>query len=115
AFKKSIWEKAGKFPEQYSHNEDYVFANTLKDMGAKMVFRKEAIVYWIPRKNFSEAYMMFYRFALGDAEAGLKRPKVTFLFLRYTIITVLLFITAILNSPLMLALCLVLLAIYVWW
>ncbi len=115
AFKKSIWEKAGMFPERYSHNEDYVFAHTLKNVGAKIVFRKEAIVYWIPRKNFTEAYTMFYRFALGDAEAGIHRPKVSLLFLRYIVIAILLFLTAIFNSPILLAVCFLLFVAYVWW
>lgn len=26
AFRKAVWEKIGGFPEEYSHNEDYVFA-----------------------------------------------------------------------------------------
>ena len=30
AFKKSIWKKAGGFEEKLSHNEDYAFANKLK-------------------------------------------------------------------------------------
>lgn len=92
AFTKAVWERAGKFPEQFSHNEDYVFARKLRDMDVKIVFEKKAIVYWIPRKTFKEAYIMFYRFALGDAEAGIFRPKVAFIFIRYLIgISILLF------------------------
>jgi glycosyltransferase involved in cell wall biosynthesis len=83
AFKKSVWEKAGKFPEKYSHNEDYVFARTLRKMNFRIVFRKEAIVYWIPRKTFKEAFIMFYRFAYGDMESSMFRPKVGLVFLRY--------------------------------
>lgn len=115
AFKKSIWEKAGMFPEDYSHNEDYVFAHTLKNMGAKIHFRKEAIVYWTPRKTFREAYTMFFRFAYGDAEAGIHRPKVSLLFARY-IIGIALFLTAVLTQSLWLfLLCFLLLTGYVVW
>ncbi len=32
AFKKSIWKKAGGFDEKLSHNEDYAFANKLKEI-----------------------------------------------------------------------------------
>lgn len=83
AIKKSAWEKAGKFNERLSHNEDYAFANKLKEIGAKIVFAKKAVVYWIPRDNFKQAFTMFSRFAYGDVESGIVRPKVVFIFARY--------------------------------
>lgn len=83
AFRKSIWKKIGGFDESLSNNEDYVFARTLKESGASIVFAGDAIAHWIPRSNFRESYTMFWRFALGDAEAGILRPKVQFIFLRY--------------------------------
>ncbi len=97
AFTKKIWEKAGKFPEGFSHNEDYVFAKKLKKIGAKIVFQKNAIVYWIPRSNFKEAYTMFFRFAFGDAESMIIRPKVLLVFTRY-ILGIMLFIVAYMSS-----------------
>lgn len=84
-FTKTIWRKAGGFPEKFSHNEDYVFANTLKKMGATMVFAKDAVVYWMPRKDLYDAFIMFFRFALGDAQARIFRKKVLFIFIRYII------------------------------
>lgn len=115
AFRKEVWEKVGKFPEKYSHNEDYVFAHRLRGMDAKIIFRKEAIVYWIPRKTLKEAYTMFYRFALGDAESGMHRPKVFLVFLRY-ILGFLLLITALFTQSLLLfAFCLLFLALYIAW
>ena len=83
AFTKKIWKKVGGFDENLSHNEDYAFAHKLRDAGTKIVFTRSAIVYWIPRTSFKEAFVMFYRFALGDAEAGLFRSKVLLLFFRY--------------------------------
>src|SRR3990167_9709391 len=83
AFKKEIWKKAGRFDEKLSHNEDFEFAKRLKKVGANIKFAKDAIVYWRPRKNIKEAFIMFYRFAFGDAEAGIIRPKLIFLFARY--------------------------------
>ena len=85
AFRKSVWKKAGGFPESLSHNEDYALARNLRRIGAKIVFVKQAIVYWQPRKNMREAFYMFYRFALGDAEARIIRPKVILLFTRYIV------------------------------
>ncbi|KKQ35043.1 MAG: hypothetical protein US51_C0018G0005 [Microgenomates group bacterium GW2011_GWA2_37_6] len=83
AFKKSIWEKIGGFDEKLSHNEDYVFSQKLKKVKANIKFAKNAIVFWEPRKNAKEAFIMFFRFALGDAETGIFRPKVILIFGRY--------------------------------
>jgi glycosyltransferase involved in cell wall biosynthesis len=83
AFTKAIWKKVGKFDESLSHNEDYIFARKLKKTGAKIVFQKDAIVYWIPRNNLKQTFIMFWRFAFGDAEAGAFRDNVLLLFARY--------------------------------
>ena len=85
AIRKKVWSEMGGFPEEYSHNEDYVFAKKLQKHGKKIQFASKAIVMWIPRKNLKEAFTMFYRFALGDAEAGILRPKVIFLLARYSL------------------------------
>ena len=60
AFRKYIWEKAGGFPERLSHNEDYAFAKKLKRLNARIVFEKDAIVYWIPRENIKEALSLIH-------------------------------------------------------
>ena len=101
AFRKSIWEKVGKFDEQYSHNEDYVFAKKLKKSGAKITFIQDAIVYWIPRDNFQQAFVMFSRFAYGDAQSLIIRSKVIILFARYIIAFILLLLAVFLKSSLL--------------
>ena len=85
AFKKSVWKRAGGFPEEFSNNEDYVFAKILQKINANIVFEKKAIVYWMPRNNIKDAFIMFYRFAKGDSESRIFRPKVGLVFLRYFI------------------------------
>ncbi len=92
AFTKKIWEKVGGFNEKLSHNEDYAFAKSLQKAKAKIVFKKDAIVYWIPRSTFKQTFIMLFRFAYGDAEAKIFRPKVSLVFLRYLIGILLLFI-----------------------
>jgi glycosyltransferase involved in cell wall biosynthesis len=83
ALRKSIWEKSGGFDPKLSHNEDYAFAIWLKKMNIKFTFAPHAIVGWIPRKNLRQAAWMFTRFAIGDIQAGIIRPKVKLLFFRY--------------------------------
>lgn len=92
AFRKSVWEKVGGYPEQFSHNEDLVFDYAIKDAGYKFLFEPKAVVYWNPPDTLKKAFKTFYRFALGDAESNIPRPKVKFIFYRYCMFLVSLFV-----------------------
>ncbi len=115
AFKKSIWEKAGGFDEKLSHNEDYAFARRLKEIDAKIVFAKDAIVNWIPRNTYKEAFIMFFRFAFGDAETGILRTNVLILFARYFLGLYFIFLTLLYKSFIPLVLILISVIFYVGW
>ena len=115
AFKKTIWKKIKGFNEAYSHNEDYVFAKDLKKINAKIIFKKDAIVYWIPRDNLRQSFHMFFRFAYGDAEARIFRPKVLLLFTRYAITLLLIPFYLINRSPLILDSLILILILYILW
>lgn len=115
AFKKSIWKKAGEFNEKYSHNEDYVFANKLRSVGANIAFEKKAIVRWMPRDNLKDAFAMFYRFAKGDSESHIFRPKVALIFLRYILGFILLLSFFLFKSYLILNMLYIMLIIYIVW
>lgn len=115
AFKKSIWRKIRGFPEEYSHNEDYVFANRLKRARAKIVFAKDAIVYWAPRKNFSESFIMFFRFAYGDGEAGIIRDRVLLIFARYLFYIYLIVLAVLIKAQTLFFLIIILPLAYIMW
>jgi len=115
AFTKKIWETVGGFDEKLSHNEDYAFAKKLEKCSARIFFKKDAIVYWIPRNNFKEAFIMFFRFAYGDAEAGIYRPKVLLLFVRYLVGLLLLISAIIMQSVVLLSCLVILISIYAYW
>lgn len=115
AFKKSVWKKVGGFDEKYSHNEDYVFAQKLKKTGTNIIFEGNAVVYWIPRKNIKDAFIMFFRFAVGDSEAKILRLKVALIFTRYLIGAYLLFFGVIEKSYLLLYGTLISIALYLAW
>ncbi len=85
ALRKFIWKKVGGFPEQYSYNEDYVFARALQKMKASMVFQKSAVVEWIPPQTWRSFLQQIYRFAYGDTYSNIFRPKVILIYLRYVI------------------------------
>lgn len=83
AISKSIFIKSGGFNEELEHNEDFAYANYLHNQGYKFIFKKDAVVEWIPRKDLKSAAWMFFRFALGDIQAEIFRPKVKLLAFRY--------------------------------
>lgn len=79
---KKVWEKVGKFDESLSDNEDYAFAKRLAAQKQAIGFTSEAKVTWLPRTSLSSFMWMIYRFARGDMQAGIIRPKVLFIFFR---------------------------------
>ncbi len=98
ALRKKVWSSIGGFNVKYSHNEDYVFANKIKEKGFNIEFNRKAIVYWQPRSNIKSAFRMFYRFAYGDIESGIFREKVFWLIFRYLIGLYLLSLVPIMKS-----------------
>jgi glycosyltransferase involved in cell wall biosynthesis len=88
--KKSLWQKMGGLSEGLDYNEDFQFANRLKNKGNKIAFAKKAIVYWFPVKNIWQFLQKIYLFAKGDAASGLIRNKVYLIFLRYLIFSAIL-------------------------
>ena len=98
ALRKKVWEKIKGFDEKLSHNEDFAFANKVKNADFNIKFEKKAIVYWLPRKNLFQAFRMFFRFSFGDIESGILRTSVVFLFLRYILGIYLLMLIPIIKS-----------------
>lgn len=93
AIRRKTWNLSGGFDPNNSLSEDFVFANKLKSMGIKFSFAPKAIVGWLPRKNLRQAASMFLNFAIGDTQAGIIRPKVKALAVRYYLFFFLVFIT----------------------
>jgi len=85
---KKVWQQLGGFDASLSDNEDYVFARKLQQKNILISFAKNAIVSWRPRSNLTDFFGMIFRFARGDATAGLFRPKVAFLFVRYALLLI---------------------------
>jgi len=115
AFKKAIWKKIGGFNERFSHNEDYVFARELKANNIKIAFAQKALVTWLPRKTFKDAFIMFFRFAMGDTESGIVRGKVLLLFLRYMLFIYLIVLTVVFRSQALLFILILGIILYFAW
>lgn len=91
---KNVWQKLDGFDESLSDNEDYDFARRLRKYGIKIAFAQNAVVMWQPRETLHQFYTMVYRFARGDAQAKLLRPKVILIFARYIFVVLLIPILA---------------------
>jgi glycosyltransferase involved in cell wall biosynthesis len=83
---KKVWKELKGFNEKLSDNEDYDFAHRLKKTGYQIAFAAKARVKWIPRSSLRSFAWMIYRFARGDIQAGLIRPKVLLIFARYILL-----------------------------
>lgn len=114
---KSVWRKLGGFDEKLSDNEDYDFARRMKHDQVPIAFARDAVVNWLPRRNLSQFFNMIYRFARGDAQARLFRPKVLLIFLRYLIAISIFVLVAIFTKDIndMIALVLLYFVIYGLW
>ncbi|GIK84263.1 MAG: sugar transferase related protein [Patescibacteria group bacterium] len=84
---KNLFQELGGFDEKLSDNEDYALARRLERQKIKISFAQEAVVFWEPRKTLQEFYTMIFRFARGDVFAGILRPKVFLIFMRYFVFT----------------------------
>lgn len=112
---KQTWLKAGKFDERLPDNEDYAFAKKLQKQEIKMSFAKNAVVVWQPRATLRDFTKMIFRFARGDMEAGIVRPKVLLIFLRYLVVLWIFVATLRTESPVILVTLLLGLATYIVW
>ena len=90
-----------------SDNEDYAFAKKLQSMHAKICFEKNAVVRWSPPKTWGSFLKQVWRFAYGDCFAGIIRPKVVLIFIRWFVFIAL----AMLVFPLFL----IIMFLYVFW
>lgn len=96
AFTKTIWKKAGGFPEKLGNTaEDTLFNVELIKAGAKFVTAKKAIVDWYLPKSINDFALKMYGYAKGDAESGIwwhpvkkwrtHNLKIMTVFLRYLV------------------------------
>lgn len=87
AFRKSVWQELGGFPENMKRSDDTWFDLEAKRRGKKFEIAKDAIVYWRCRRNLKE----LIKAAFLDAESdilGKVRPLRRFRFYLFQIFTV---------------------------
>ncbi|PDW01797.1 glycosyltransferase [Candidatus Viridilinea mediisalina] len=71
AFRRSLWETVGGFPETLTHCEDLVFALAAERAGLRRTFAPSALVHFRPRESLAAFARQYYFYGRGDAMAGL--------------------------------------------
>ena len=70
AFRKTVWEAAGGYPEWLYTGEDTLFDRKLKKMGFRFHFAPNALVDWQPRTSWRGIAKQFYLYARGGGHLG---------------------------------------------
>lgn len=71
AFRKTVWEHVGGFPERLSHCEDLVFDIAVEKAGYRRAFAPDALVHFRPRDSLWAFARQYFWYARGDGIADL--------------------------------------------
>jgi glycosyltransferase involved in cell wall biosynthesis len=69
AFRKGIWEKAGRYPDWLRTSEDKLFAKKVYRLGGKITVSLKAVVYYDPRDRLRNVFRQFYGYGKGNAQS----------------------------------------------
>ncbi|MAG34789.1 MAG: glycosyl transferase [Dehalococcoidia bacterium] len=75
AFRRSAWERAGRYPEWLDYCEDVVFDLALRRGGLRQRFVPAALVSFRPRSGLQAFFRQYYHYARGDGKADLWRRR----------------------------------------
>ena len=71
AFRRSVWETVGGYPEWLEIGEDMYFNHAWKKMAIHHIMVKDALVYWRMRAGMRSLLRQYFLYARGDGEAGM--------------------------------------------
>jgi glycosyltransferase involved in cell wall biosynthesis len=67
AFRKTVWEEIGGYPEWLDYSEDAYFHDQIRSGGYRIVFRPDAIVEWMQRQDLRKIFLQYFRYMGGEA------------------------------------------------
>lgn len=82
AFRKEVWQRAGGYPEWLYTAEDTLFARRAKELGCKVVYAPDSIVYWRPRSTWRKLARQFFLYGRGNGRIGEGNVGASFYHLR---------------------------------
>lgn len=71
AFRKSVWQSAGGYPEWLYTAEDTLFAHRAKALGCRVALAASAIVSWRPRPNLRKLAKQYFLYGRGTGRIGM--------------------------------------------
>ncbi len=86
---RKLWESVGGLNEKLELSEDYQLMLRLKQQKIEFAFARNALVFWEPPHTWIAFLKKIAAFAKSDLEAGIVRPKVVLIFLRYFLFMIL--------------------------
>ena len=84
AFRRSVWQDVGGYPEWLDYSEDAYFHDQLKRHGYRIAFRPDAVVEWELRKTVRDIFIQFFRYMRGEAIGLRHTARNTLRYLTYT-------------------------------
>ncbi len=69
AFRKSIWQQAGGYPDWLRTSEDKLFAKKVHRLGAKIAVSLKSVAYYDPRDKLWNVFRQFYGYGKGNAQS----------------------------------------------
>ena len=69
AFRKSLWQKAGGYPDWLRTSEDKLFARKVNRLGAKIAVSLKSVAYYDPRDKLGNVFRQFYGYGKGNAQS----------------------------------------------
>lgn len=71
AFRKSLWEAVGGYPEWLYTAEDTLFARRAKALGARVALAESAVVSWRPRPTLRKLAKQYFLYGRGNGRVQL--------------------------------------------
>lgn len=66
AFRKEVWQNAGGYPEWLYTAEDTLFAKRAKELGCRVAYAPDSIVYWRPRPTWRKLAKQYFLYGRGN-------------------------------------------------
>lgn len=76
ALTKSLWQRAGGWPEWVDFSEDTLFDLKLRAMGAEPYFAGDAVVHWRPRTSLRSVARQFYGYGTGRGQTQIESEQI---------------------------------------
>lgn len=99
AFRKSLWEAVGGYPEWLDYCEDVVFDLNVQQRFGPFHFAPDALVHFRPRSNLRAFARQYYQYARGDGKANLFPRQHAIRYFAYLVAAPLLIYAALFVNP----------------